>query len=97
MPASKNKQISARQAESVAAETVRARARQDIALQEFTKRFGPSLEMAAKRAMDSIRHIEAVVFDEESPDDRLLKSRDLLASAIRLIVDAGTTKKGNAS
>jgi len=83
------KAISASQAETIAAETVYVRARQDIALQELTKRFEASLEAAAKKAMESIRHIDAIFLAEREPDEHLVRARKKLASVIKLIVKAG--------
>lgn len=81
----KQKVVSAEKSAAIALEK---RARADLVVLEITKQYQASLEMAAKKCHESLRHIESVAFGHEDMPPMLAEARKAVILTIQLIVRA---------
>jgi len=77
-----------------AADSLQKRAERDLLVLDLTKTYEASLQVAAKKCLEALRHIDSVVTGQRFPQKELSMVKKMLTSSIRLIVQAGTSKKG---
>lgn len=81
----KQKVVSAEKSAAIALEK---RARADLVVLEITKQYQASLEMAAKKCHEALKHIESVAFGHEDMPPMLAEAKKAAILAIQLIVRA---------
>lgn len=87
MPISEKKKV-AETASKKAAAALERRAKIDLVVLEITKTYQASLEMAAKKCHEALRHIESVSFGHEKMPPMLAEAKKAAILTIQLIVRA---------
>ncbi len=90
MPVTSKKEL-IKSAAKKAVDSLRKRAKADITVIEMTRSYKASLESAAKKCHESLKHVEAVAFGHEKMPPMLSEARKAIILAINMIVVAATS------
>jgi len=73
--------------------SLRQRAADDLIVLELTRKYEASLELAAKKAIEAINHIDAIANGSRPASQKLALAKKMLVSSVKMIVSSGISRE----
>ena len=65
----------------------------DLLVLELTRKYEASLELAAKKAIEAINHIDAIANGSRPASQKLALAKKMLVSSVKMIVSSGISRE----